>query len=148
MDEPSPEIQPKNGQTRIRPVLLTILCVLTLIGSGFNFVSSLIIASFYPTFIVLAESVAKSMNLPGMDVLLSTRPSFYLVTSLFYLMSATGAIQMWKLKKNGFHIYTIAQILLIIAPMYFMRLPIPNVADLLISGTFIFMYSLNLKYMS
>jgi len=51
------------------------------------------------------------------------------------------------LKKAGFHIYTIAQILLLIIPKLFIpNLPFPGM-ELLISFLFVFYYSRFLKIM-
>ncbi len=139
---PTPETRPE------RTRLLTILCILTFIGSGMNLVSNFMIAAFYETFVVVAETFAEKFNLPGMEMIAESRPVFFLANGLFYATSLVGSLLMWKLKKSGFHIYTIAQILLVIAPMYFLKMPGPSMPDLLISGTFIILYSMNLKTMS
>jgi hypothetical protein len=137
-----PETKPK------RPNLLTILCILTFIGSGMNLFSSLVIAGFYDMFVEIAKEFAEKFKLPGIDMLLETKPLFFLVTGLFYAGSLVGAAIMMQLKKTGFHIYTIFQILLVLAPMYFMHLSRPGVPDLLFSGLFVMLYGMNLKYMS
>jgi hypothetical protein len=131
-----------------RPKLLNILCILTFIGSGMNFVSSLMISVFYDQFMVLAEDISKSFHLPGMELLLEGQSIFFAVSALIYAGSISGAILMWKLKKTGFHVYTIFQILLILSPMYFLHLSSPSLPDLILSGTFIILYGSNLKYMS
>jgi len=130
-----------------RPQLLTILCVLTFIGSGLNAFSSLFIAAFYDFFLVVAAELNEKLNLPGLEMLLNTSPGFFLITCLLYIGSLAGAIIMWRQSKTGFHVYTIAQILLIIAPMYFMNLSSPSVVELLFSGLFIILYSTQLKQM-
>jgi len=73
---------------------------------------------------------------------------FFAFSALIYAASITGAVYMWKLKKIGFHVYTISQILLVIAPMYFFKLPGPGLMDILLAGAFILLYSMNLKTMS
>jgi hypothetical protein len=55
---------------------------------------------------------------------------------------------MMQLRKTGFHVYTIAQVLLLLAPMYFMHLTSPGLPELLFTGAFIFLYSMNLKIMA
>jgi len=130
-----------------RPKLLNILCILTFIGSGMNFVSSLMISVFYDQFKILAEEISKSFHLPGMELLLEGESIFFAVSALIYAGCIAGAILMWKLKKSGFHVYTIFQILLILSPMYFLHLPSPSLPDLILSGTFIVLYGSNLKYM-
>jgi len=144
--EEHPQLPPVPSAPK-RAQMLSILCILTFIGSGLNLFSSFFIASFFDTFQVVAEEVGERFGLPGMDVFLTATPGFFLVTALLYAGSVTGAIMMWQLRKMGFHIYIIAQILLLIAPMYFLKLQSPSMLDLLISGLFIILYSTQLKQM-
>jgi len=138
-----PEVpsEPKRSQ------LLTILCILTFLGSGLNVFSSLFIALFFRSFQVIAQEISEQFNLPGMEILVNATPGFFLVSGLLYIGSVTGAVLMWRMRKTGFHVYTIAQILLLIAPMYFLSMPGPSVIELLFSGLFIILYSTQLKQM-
>lgn len=131
-----------------RPNLLGILCILTFIGSGMNIISSLMIALFYDQFTIIAESINKSFHLPGLEMIMEGKSVFFAISALIYTGCITGAILMWTLKKAGFHVYTIFQILLILSPMYFFHLPSPSLPDMVLSGIFIILYSSNLKYMS
>ena len=137
-----PEMQPG------RPNILTILCILTFIGSGMQLFSSLVIAGFYDIFVQVAQEIADKFKMPGVEQLREVRPAFFLVSAILYAGSVTGAILMMRLKKAGFHVYTIFQILLIISPMYFMHQSAPGIFEILFSGIFIFLYSQNMKYMS
>ncbi|MBN1198079.1 MAG: hypothetical protein JXA23_01915 [Bacteroidales bacterium] len=145
MDEqpliPDVPTEPKRSQ------LLTILCILTFAGSGMNAFSSLFIAAFYDAFQLIAQEISEKLNLPGMEILLNATPVFFLITGLLYVGSLTGAVIMWRQRKAGFHVYTIAQILLLIAPMYFLNMPGPSVIELIFSGLFIILYSTQLKQM-
>jgi hypothetical protein len=131
-----------------RTNLLTIICVLTFIGSGMNIISSTLIFLFFDAFKVIATEFAKTFNLPGMDMITGGPSAFFAVSALIYAGSIAGALLMWKLKKIGFHVYTTSQILLLIAPMYFFKLPGPGVMDVLLAGVFVLLYSMNLKAMS
>jgi hypothetical protein len=143
MEEPIlpavPEAKPK------RPNLLTVLCILTFIGSGMNFFSSIVIAAFYNSFTEVVRTLAEKFSIPGIDLILESPPSFFFTSGILYVFSFAGAFLMWNLKKIGFHVYTIAQILLILAPMYFLNLPGPSLFDILFSGMFVILYSINLK---
>lgn len=138
-----PEVttEPKRSQ------LLTVLCILTFVGSGMNAFSSLIIAAFYDTFLIIMEPVYEHFNLPGIEMLLNASAGYFLVSGLLYAGSLAGALVMWQQRKIGFHIYTIALILLLIAQMYFMDLSGPPVIEVLFSGLFILLYSTQLKQM-
>lgn len=140
--KPVPEIVPK------RPVLLMVLCILTFIGSGMNFISSIFIAVFFEPFTRLADEVVKSFNLPGIDLLKNSSPGFFAFTAVIFASAFAGAMMMWRLRKTGFHIYTISQILLILAPIYFNHQPGPSIQDIIFSGIFVVLYSTNLKIMA
>ena len=58
-----------------------------------------------------------------------------------------GVIMMWKLKKTGFYVYTGAQLLGIISPM-FMGGSIDFGFGAIISILFVVLYGMNLKHMS
>ena len=144
--EDLPPLPPVPSEPK-RPQMLSILCILTFIGSGLNIFSSLFIASFFDTFQVVAEELGERFELSGMEVLQNATPGFFLITALLYATSVTGAIMMWQLRKVGFHLYAVAQILLLIAPMYFLKLQSPSIMDLIFSGGFIILYSTQLKQM-
>lgn len=131
----------------LRPARLTVLCILTFIGSGMNLFSSLIFAGMYDTFMPVMMDLAEKFELPGREMLTMTTPAFLLVNALLYVGSIVGAIFMFRLQKTGFHIYTISQILLLISPMYFLKLPGPGIPELIFTGLFILLYSTHLKQM-
>jgi len=131
-----------------RPGLLTVICILTYVGSGMNVISSLVIFLFFDAFKVVAANIAKTFNLPGMEMLINGPAIFFAASALIYAGAITGALLMWQLRKVGFHVYTISQILLVIAPMYFFKLSGPGLMDILLAGAFILLYSMNLKAMS
>jgi hypothetical protein len=141
---PNPVPEPAAGRTN----LLTILCILTFIGSGINLLSSLVISLFYEQFLIILKDINETLQLPGIEMIEEGKATFFAASSLMYAGSIVGAVFMWKLKKAGFHIYTIFQILLILAPMYFFHLPFPSTLDVIFSGIFIILYSINLKNMS
>ena len=130
-----------------RPTLLTTLCILTFIGSGMQLFSSLMITGFYDLFMQIAQEFGEKFKMPGFDQLREVKPMFFLVSAILYAGSLTGAILMLRMKKTGFHIYTIFQILLILSPMYFMHQSSPGTFEILLSGLFIYLYSMNLKLM-
>jgi len=131
-----------------RPNLLIILCILTFIGSGLNAFSNLMVFIFFDASMKFAAEMVKAFKLPGMELFLNAKPVYFAVSALINALSLAGAIRMWQLRKQGFHIYTVAQILVILAPMYFFRLPSPDFFSILLSGVFVLLYSSTLKKMS
>lgn len=146
MEELTPETRP--ATPAVRPTVLTVLCILTFVGSGMNLFSSLVIAGFYDSFLEVAGEFGRKFNIPGMELLEQMTPAYFLSTGVLYAVSIAGAIFMMKLRKAGFHIYTISQILLLLTPMYFLKTPGPDTVQLIFSGLFILLYSRHFKLMS
>jgi hypothetical protein len=146
MEENPTTLLPENPAKR--PSLLTVLCILTFIWSGWNMVSNLAVGFFFDFFSKFFTQFAETYKISGMDILTDAKPLYFFVSAVLYVGSVAGAFLMWRLKKTGFHVYTISQILMLIAPMYFFRLPSPSWFEVLISGVFIVLYSSNLKQMN
>jgi hypothetical protein len=142
------QLLPDTESKEKRPSLLTVLCILTFIGSGLNVFSNLVVFLFYDASMKLTEEIVKSFKIAGMDPFLNAKPVYFAVTALINALALAGAIRMWQLRKLGFHIYTVAQILVIIAPMYFFQLPGPDLASIILSGIFVLLYSSHLKKMN
>lgn len=73
-----------------RPVFLTVLCILTFIGSGWGIISSLV------------------MKDPG---LADYAGYYYWAMLLLNVGTLFGALQMWKMKKTGLYIWTAAELI-------------------------------------
>lgn len=145
MEETPQELLPETAP--VRPMMLTVLCILTFIGSGLNLFSSVVISLFFEPFKLAAASISETLELPGIEAILGADRLFFVVSAAVYALSIFGAYNMFRLKRIGFHLYTIAQILLIIVPMYFFHLPGPSIVDLMLSGAFVIFYATHLKIM-
>lgn len=120
-----------------RPGFLTVLCILSFIGSGLGILSMLLLIVGAGAILSFLGSMGGAEGAGSMA---------YLVGSLILsLATLFGAIQMWKLKKMGFFIYTGASVIGIILPIVFTGF---SVFTLVINAAFIVMYYLNLKHMS
>ena len=133
-----------------RPEMLKILCILTFIGSGLSMFSNVVLFSVIdqiketfsdnPVYTVLGTEL-------NLSIFLHVNPWFFMTQAVLYSLSLSGAWQMWKLNKKGFHLYSIAQIVLLIVPKIFISdMPFPAM-DLLLTGSFIYFYYLNVKFM-
>jgi hypothetical protein len=162
-------------ETKKRPTFLTVLCILSFIGVGFQIISGFItIGSGAMTSAVtqVGQSYSESMsnlegleNVEGMDqaiaglneaVEAANKMAQYattlgIVNILAALVCLLGVIWMWKLQKKGFYVYVIGEI-------------VPPILTLLLVGfgfggimatlgfifpiIFIILYALNLKHMS
>jgi len=94
-----------------RPGFLTFLCVLTFIGSGFSLLTYLLIPMFAQTIIDLLHNSSYPESMIAIYEQTAATPiwQFYLL-ALFCATSIMGAVYMLKMKKIGFHIYVISQL--------------------------------------
>lgn len=118
-----------------RPEMLTVLCILSFINAVWNALSNFISFAFYDTFQSLFtqmkngegmfEDMAEQMgdNWEMMSeasaLAFSIGRGYYLLDLLLFVASFVGVLMMWRLQKKGFHVYTIAQILMLIATSIF-----------------------------
>ena len=116
MENPFEEEKQQNK----RPVFLTVLCILTFIGAGFAILSELVVLFLPSSFMegmqvqfadMLGEEKAEEMV--ASFVLQSRLAPYQLVLSI---LSLTGANKMFQLKRIGFYLYTLAQVLLVVLP--------------------------------
>lgn len=135
-----------------RPDGLTLLCVLSFIGSGLAFISNFMVFFIYPSIPEIMES-DEFIQMPNLDpellleFLTSAGRSYFLLAALLYLVSIIGVYFMWKLRKTGIHFYAMAQIALLIIPMIFISTELSALPSLLITVLFILLYSRFFKIM-
>lgn len=141
-----PDFQEENKVIE-RPKALKILCILTFIWSGLNLFFSIITYSFFDQLKPLVSQAAESYKIPEFKFMLDIPPLFFMVSALIYAGSLFGAYRMFQQRRNGFHYYTISQILLILSQMFFFKMSSPSYPELLISAVFVILYSRNLKFM-
>lgn len=140
-------------EQHIRPEGLTILCVLSYIGSGLSLFSNLLVFIIFPSFLDFFSNndLEEISNTFDPEVLLSFVQSagrmYFLLTAVLYFISVLGVYYMWHLRKNGIHLYAIAQIALLLMPLLFISGNLSILPGLLLTGAFILMYSRYLKIM-
>jgi len=124
-----------------RPGLLTVLCILTFIGSGLGMLVYLLLA-------VAAGTLGAMLSgIPGLGSMIAGGGIALFASGLILsLGSFFGALKMWKLKKLGFYIYVVAQVLMLILPVIF-GAPF-SLFGAVITAVFVILYALNLKVMS
>lgn len=134
-------------ETAPRLTFLRILCITSVIGSGLGFISYLFCGLFFDSLGPAIESSTFAMQRDLMLMLLSAGRWFFLINAVFFGLSLFGVIQMWNLRKEGFHFYAMSQIALLIVPLLFMRGYAETIPQALITGTFIFSYASHLRFM-
>lgn len=129
----------QNIEETKRPAFLTVLCILSFVGSGISLLGILL-------FTVAAGALGGMLkSIPGMGALMGA--GIGLSIGLLILNAGTlfGAIKMWKLEKMGFYIYVAAYLLQVILPLIF-GMPF-SALSLLWPVVFIVLYGLNLKHL-
>jgi hypothetical protein len=144
-----------------RPVFVTVLCILTFCGAGITIFSSLfsiLTMGQLETSMNEMNKVFDDTNL-GMDFGNSYRwmKISYVLNLVGSLLCLAGALFMWKLKKIGFYIYIVGQVLPIIGSFMTMNSIklgafagfgiIASIIGMMFPIAFIIMYGLNLKHM-
>ena len=151
-----------------RPVFLSALTWLSFLGEGFGLL--LVILSFRFSSRHSTEMLDMNMEfssnseLPSqyqniitsfMEFWIVQHDQFYSIhfsRIILLLTSLFGVYLMYNLKRNGFYIYTVAQVLLVAIPfLYVADNPIGQIMASLqffIVGLFVFMYATQVKYLS
>jgi hypothetical protein len=128
-----------------RPALLTLLCVMSFIGSG------LMGLSFLMVYLSYGEAIPMILELgdvfPGMELLATAGKGFFLTGFILYLLSFAGVNLMWRMKKAGFHFYTASQIMALLLPVIYIKSFPFQISEAILSLLFIFFYSGFLKKM-
>lgn len=151
----------------VRPTFLTVLCILSFIGSGWGIYSGLNNYNMADTAYGVvnetfekaqeeidgqegAEAVGKLFQSIGDSMSPEKIRNGGIATSVTSIITLIGAILMWGLRKTGFYVYVVGAISAIIAPMVIFG----GFGGMIASGgaafggiLFIILYALNLKHM-
>ncbi|MBA4240602.1 MAG: hypothetical protein C0448_07745 [Sphingobacteriaceae bacterium] len=158
-DNMSIENQPVSEVPK-RPQFITVLCVLTFIGSGLSFVGALwgyfsIKASekFLNNLTTSqdhAHGMISGMQETMMKAVENAVPNM-VIGLLCSLICLYGAIQMWKLKKTGFFIYSVGEITPAISAFFLGGGGLIGgagaVVGLLLAIVWIVLYAINFKHL-
>ena len=118
-----------------RPWAMTFLLVLSFLNAVSQILRSLFTYFFMPVMKEMLENgqleeqiqiLMPTMDeatlqavLDNMTIQLSVQPFYYLLIGLLFVGSLVGVIKMFKLQRIGFHIYSIAQLLILIVDVVF-----------------------------
>lgn len=124
------------------------ILVLSIIGSGMMLLNSLFMTAWLPMIRQAYESNLSAIPVEmqaAYDVALDIPRICYVLMTLLYALSFTGVILMWKLRTNGWHCYTLAQLLLLVIPVLFMGKAYLSLGDIMMTALFVFVYFFALK---
>jgi hypothetical protein len=154
-----------------RSTFLTVLCILSFIGSGgfgllYPLYQYVTFDTSYPKQVQQLTEAMEQMEDAGMDSgffyknterglvqLEAMSKNLDLITGancLFAILSLLGVFMMFKLKKNGFYLYTFANVFWLLVPLGLIDFDatfVNTMISAVISAIFIIMYAINLKHM-
>jgi len=128
-----PESEPNPVQPMAeRNSMLSVLCVLSFINAAFNVLGNLISFFFMPKVKTMMEDPDSEMYatlesmygdsideiMVAFETVLNVNPMQYILNALLFVGSFVGVFYMWKLRKHGFHIYAIAQLLILVVAAF------------------------------
>ncbi len=128
-----------------RPQLLSILCILTFIGSGFGVIGFLMVAINFEATIEALKVLYAEM--PEANFMLEAPRDFFLVSFLLSAFSLIGAILMWNLRKIGFHIYASSQLIYLVVPLIYFGGETNPFFNIMLTALFVYLYARNLPFM-
>lgn len=136
-----------------RPGGLIALCVLTFIGSGFMFLSNFVSFALYNALPGFMEAAAATMSGSMGDMYRESINAFvsiprytFLLSTILYVFSISGAAIMLVMRKIGFHVYAVAQILIVFLPQLLNKTPF-NIWGFILAIVFIALYFIYYKKM-
>ncbi len=153
----------------IRPTFITVLCILTFIGSGWRVVSNLLSVFTYNlnNTQVQIEQISNAAGELGdsgafvngifnssMEILKITAEhgrEIAMMSLVLSLLSLAGAILMFNLRRFGFYLYVAAQFLILFVIPYFTGFSSLVLIGIVYSAIptiiFVILYAINLKHM-
>jgi len=145
------------------PKMINVLSILTFVGSGLTILVAILVYFIAP---FIRSTNEKNMELinsqggSGNEIIdnmmessidaLNYMEEIYLGYFITAILCITGAFLMRKLKKLGFYIYSIATIISISVPFYFLGFGLASlnyIFPIIIGITFIILYGVNLKHL-
>ena len=153
------------SEQKKRPTGMTILLALSLINACWNIFNASMSLIMKPSmtamykngqfeemlqpFSAMGGEFSKAMN-EAMQVFSQIDTKFYIILTVLFIASLIGVIKMFKGDKRGFHIYSVAQICMLIDNslyVYPLQKPSPFLSDLMFTAMFILLYYLYFKRM-
>lgn len=131
--------QQQNSLKRI----LHLFCILTFIGSGLYALSFLSYSLMLP--FMQAQYEAGQIPIPEeftvtLESFLNTPRQYFVICTLLYITSVVGAAMMWNIRRAGFHLYTVAQLLVLVITALFLGRSRVMLGDIMLTLLFITVY--------
>lgn len=144
-----PNITENNGQSTgtpaVRPpVFFYIMLVLSMVNAGMTFISSIILGFAAPSIVEMNNNgtlpISEKFSV-AVDSLSQMPQYYFFITALFWALSFYGALAMWKLRKTGFHCYTLAQLIILLLTVVILGKAYVALGDIMFTILFILYYA-------
>lgn len=157
---------------RSRPTFLTVLCILTFIGSGWGLISAsmqyLTANAQAAAMTTATQQASKEISKSGSssegakiaNEMINSMASVFtpetvkksaLAAIAAALLCLAGAVMMWQLKKTGFYLYVLGTLIGIVTPLLLFGSNLLAMGMSIIIGffgvLFVILYGVNLKHM-
>ena len=130
-----------NDNKTTRTSFLSALCILTFIGSTASFFIYFLAALFFEK---ASEFIIKYSNWHTVEAI---SPFYFTLFMALSAVSLVGAIRMWKLHRDGFLIYTVAQIILLFLPAIWIGWNSFSVTGAIFTAVFVAGYAISWKWL-
>ena len=126
-----------NKHLNMRPPLLGALCIMTFAGSGIAFPCYFLASVFFEKFNAI---IVKYSSWHSTDEI---SPAYFTILMVLYAVSLAGAVRMWKLHRDGYILYLIAQAGIIFMPVIWIGWQAFSVTNAVFTGVFVIGYGIN-----
>lgn len=127
-----------NFTRKQRPDFLSALCILTFIGSSTGFIGYFLAALFFKK---TSEFIVEYSSWHSTDAI---SPMYFTLLMVFFAISLTGAIRMWKLHRDGFFLYVFGQLFILFFPVIWINWQAFSATNAIFTTIFFVGYGLNL----
>jgi hypothetical protein len=121
----------------MRPPLLSALCILTFAGSGIAFPGYFTASVFFEKF---SEFIIEYSSLHTTEKI---SPEYFTILMVLYAVSLAGAVRMWKLHRDGYFLYMIAQTGILFMPVLWIDWYAFSVTNAVFTAVFFIGYGIN-----
>jgi hypothetical protein len=124
-----------------RPRVLEALCLLSFLGSGGAAALYFLAAVFF------GKAKEYILEYSSMHTMESISPVYFLSLSLLFMASFYGVIRMWQLSRSGFFIYVLAQLIILLLPIFWLGTGAFSAVVLIFTLLFAGAYASQYKYL-
>lgn len=135
----------ENNTEAKRSDVLTILCILSYVGSGLAAFSNLVLLITFDELGPVLDEM--DFGFEGVEQIMAGGKSFFLSGFILYVVSLAGISAMWRLRRIGFHLYAAAQLFILLLPVVSIDGFPFSIPGMLLTGAFILGYFTQLKFM-